>query len=667
MSTLGEIKGLTDQYAIMLLLPIVMAGIVVRLRNFTKKGIFTYDEAAYYREMIAASSHIGFVVKNARKLAKTKRDRDCEQRRELVAEYDAIVYTHYAYYKAWHVYLVWIASRLKVRPDVALAIPSVVMGALIPIAAYAACAVVFGNAAGLVAAVTIAVNGLHVLHSRSGGPESGMAFAFMLALLFSMTHKAAMLDAGSGFLFTPVSLMMLAGYGFCIGGVVMFHPFWAGVIPGVIGAGEIVFALASGVMSPVMTGVALLIVFASAVLCIFVSDLPFIISYHLFPESKIIPHSKKIIEWIGFNFKRLGDMLGKDDKEGARIPAREKYGFYPSLIRETSGCFFSVSIVAGCCFMLFNGGPLDYYILTIAAIFLAFMSVIPWKATRGIIIFIPVMVILSTVAIVSIPVLVAIPVLLIIAAYNIAYSMKVTSQISGIYRAVQFIRGKGEDSFLCTSFPFSLLYGRKDKLYIPTQSYRNIEHAYLQEGIYYLIIEHHVLFPAFTSDDFLDKVQANIAPVFTAQDPCVTFLPLFWEAEYYWTGHHIPKGTNVTRWNNFRTSPSENDRLVKVYDLREVFSSEAIMREIHINKIITHVIEKIKNDEFKECVPILKKATAMYPDNALFRFFLGFCHVKMGRPKWGVRDLAELAQAHTLPEEYHEMCLDILAAYQDAQ
>ncbi len=657
-----------ENYSIYIMIGIVAAGFLLRVRNFGKKGIFLYDEAAYYRETLTVRHLFAFVRKHWKELLKTRRCRDAEERTALEKEYYSSPATHYAYYKAWHIYALTAALKSGLKRDTAIALPSLIMGSLTPAIAYFTCTVAFDEKVGLIAAAMLAVSGLHVLHSRSGGPESGMAFCFQLLLLCSIAHKAALIHSGPGFMFTPTSFLLLAGYGFFAAGIILFHPFWAGFLPGLIILSEAAFAFASGgTITPGLTSAGIGIVLGMLMLCILVSDLPFIICAFLFPESGIIPHSQKAVTLIAFNVRRLADMFSRTGDTGVKIPASHRFGFYPMLFMNTEGPTFTIAAAGGLVFLLVRGAPIDIYLGVQGLVFMGFMTIIPWKATRGILVFFPSIVIFAAVALGQLPLFVSVVALLWILARNIRYSLRTTSLVSGISRTAEYLRTRGTDGFLCTSFPFTSLYSRQDILAIQPCLFKNIANAYTKYNYRFLVIEHHEHFPLFFIDETIELIQKYVEPVFTVEDPCVTFLPLFWEVEYLWPGEQFNEKVNLSKWNNFRANPSERDRRIRVFSLEDVFNNEDFMNEILVRNTIRECVALIKNKKYKDALTLVKKFNFRYPDNPLIKFYIGFCHAKLGREKWTKRIFTELIDDGSLPEDYLSICVDFLAQYGDDQ
>lgn|GEM_PF-6333639 len=639
---------------------IVIAGTLLRIRRIRKKGVFLYDEAAYYREATVVRRLFGFVRKNWKTLLSSRNDPASVQRKTLVEEYcDVSKTTLYSYYKAWHVYIIKLSLRLIKQKDVAIAAPSIAMGVFTIVLVYLNGSIAFGKAVGVMAAAMLAVSGLHTLHSRSAGPESGMAMCYQLLILFSLSHKIALAAGGASYFYSPESFLLLAASGVFLGGIVMFHPFWIGVIPGVVFISEAAYAIFSASMPFMFFAISISVVFAAAAACILISDIPFIICAYLFPEGKVISHSAKSMEWVMFNINRLKDMLKKSEGEGVKVSWAQRIGFYPKLFLNSDGIALAAAAGCGIALLAARREPLDVYLAAQAIVFIGFLTVIPWKAARGIVIFAPALILAAAFAVSELPVLAAAPVLLWIIVRNSIYSYRVGNLTSGIRLAVEYIRSQGEQSFICTSFPFVSLYGKENDMPVDP-AFDMLVLAAAKKFRRYLIIDHHEHFPQTVSDSGLQLIQEKFEPVFKAEDPCVTFFPVFMEAEFLWHGIHFSKSVNLAPWNQFRQNPSEKDRSIRVYDLYYLLENKLFIEIIMLKDFMEKGFAFYKEEDYPRALTCYKKAARLNPGEPLPKFYVGVCQAKLGHPKWASQVFKELILEKKLPVELLSVCEDYL-------
>lgn len=657
---LSETCAAIERYSILIIVLITTAGFLLRARRFRSKGIFTWDEAAYYREAMVAGIYFDFLRKHWGELWRLKKKPDNAGRSQLVQEYNTGQISHYAYHKAWHTYLGMAAVKLFKQSDVAIAIPSLVMGTFTIPVTYMTTSLLFGKPTGLAAAFLLAASGLHILHSRSGGPEAGMALSFSLMLLFSILHKTATANAGAGFLFTPSSFILLAAAGVFLAGTILFNPFWAGVIPGMVFAWEAVYALASAPAPLLFFPVTVGVMFASAAVCILISDLPFIIGAYLFPESKIISHIEKyIVILIKSYVGRLRDMLRPSDAGAPSISRTHRFLFYPILLFKTDGTVMVASIASGVFLAIWKGGAAGLYIASVGIIFGVFYTFVPWKAARGLLIFVPTLMIFGGAALSMLPLPILALAVTIIAIRNVPYALRIGNLTSGIRAAVEFVRSQGERDFLCTCAPFVSLYGPKGVKPVVPFSIDSILKLADTRKIRYLFIEHHEHFPNLIHFSTMEVFRKHFEPVFKAEDPCVTFFPLFMEVEYLWTGTQFGKGTNLDHWNNFRKNPAECDRWVRVYDIEQL-KSRIESPEIIRNAAIAEAESLIARKSFKEASVTLKKGLMSLPGEPALKYLLAHCYIGEGRTDWAIRILGEIVAMDNITDQTRAEALEEL-------
>ncbi|HOX28970.1 MAG TPA: glycosyltransferase family 39 protein, partial [bacterium] len=199
-------RFLTSNRSEVLFILLLMA-LALRLPRLRKKGLFLYDEAAYYRDTLCVNQLFRFIASNFLELFSYKKKNE-EEKIAFIMKFKDAVFYHYTYFKRWHLYLHMIFTRIVKQKDLALTIPPLILGvAAIPVV-YLTTEAVFGAKCAFISASIIALSGLHILHSRSAEPETGSALCYLLAMLFSIYEKKYL--AGGGGLFTAESLGTLA-------------------------------------------------------------------------------------------------------------------------------------------------------------------------------------------------------------------------------------------------------------------------------------------------------------------------------------------------------------------------------------------------------------------------------------------------------------------------
>lgn len=643
-----------DFHSTCILAVILAVGIFLRTRRIGRKGVFTWDEAAYCRESGVVKVIIRFVSGNFRELLELRRRPDPERRAAIVDRYRNSFVANYAFYKCLHAYTILAARRFCKTRDIAICLPAQFSGALAMLAVYLLGAMAFGKPVGLLAAAFLALSGLHTLHSRSAGPESEMALAFTASLVFSVAHKYFLARNGADFLYSPQSLLLLTGCGVSLGALIMLHTIWFAIVPAMVLCAETAFALSSGIAPFPFLIISLFIIYATMTACVLVLDLPFIACWLLLPESGIVPHSYKALQNIAKELKRARDMSGKDKKGKVKLPLTRWHLFYPMLLLKSDGAAIVAAVFCGMVLLAARHGSFDVFVLVLAAMYLGFMTVVPWRAARGMVVFLPMLMLLAAVAVHAVPAPALFVVLAWIAARGAVYAWKVGSLTSGIRRAVDFIESHGGGGFTCTCAPFASVYGAEGVVPFIPCNYEVISMAMEKLKIKYLIVEHHKLYPGFIRDGAIEMIQQHFTPVFTAEDPVVTFPPLFMEVEYLFK-EQFSKSIRLDKWNDFWAKPSENDKTVWVYDLEDFFSKLDENSPLACALFAQQAENLMEKGDIKEATLFLKNAKRKHPKDSKITYLLGMCYLSSGRHNWAIRQLKEALELGGLEgKEYTE-------------
>lgn len=651
MTFVEQIDSMPTEYCYLILACIAAAGIIFRARRFTKKGLFLWDEAAYSREIMITWNLFDFVKRHREEL----RHADAEQRKKIATEYHRNQRGHYAYYKLWHLYLCSLAEKVFRRKDVSVAAPSLVLGAANIVIIYFPAAAMFGPAAGLAAALFLSVSGLHVLHSRSAEPEPGAALCLTLTLLFSVLHKTAFESGGTGYLFSAESVLLMAACGFSLGGVLMFNPSWISVVPPMLFAGEAAYAAASGTVTAGAFFVFTAIVMAVSALAILIFDIPFFVLWRRFPEAEVVPHMLHLSAILKNQWNVATDRLKETTDIGVTLPKWFQRFFYPDLLRRTEGVAAAACAVAGAVILFARHTPFDLMIGVDALIAAAFLTVVPLKAARACVVFLPLVCLCAAVGVTALPVWAAAPLIAWAAARGAAYAWKIGGLTSGMRRAAEFIQSKGHTDFFCTAIPFIRIYGTPDAFSYAPRSLVFMRDIRTETNLQYMVVDHHQHFPAMLFDETVDLIEKHFDPVFEAEDPCVSFYPLLAEVEYYSPNTFSAESkADVRAWNRFRLSPSERDRKVRVYDLDEFFANTNKPGLAGpVNKLLA--LDHIRRKEFKEALSYLQNARREMPGDAVVKYFTGWCHFEIGKRDWAMRMFRESLESGDLPENMRQI------------
>lgn len=645
-------------------------GFFLRVRRIRKKGLFLWDEAAYYREALLGILTVRFYRMNWRRILDLRKKKGSFERTEFAKEYKDYVVANYAYYKPWHLYLNAIAVSIIKQRDVAVVVPSLLLGtATIPVVYLIGKALFPAQVdIGLAAALLMSVSGFHILHSRSAEPEPGTTFCSALGFLLLCKFANGFNAGGAEWFYSTHSMLMLIACGVCFSGALMFNPAWLPVFPAICFSGFAALAFTLEKFAFPFFPISIAVVGMAAALTILVTDIPFIINYVLLPESEVVPHCIKMRSYFLYLYNGLRTRLGSNVDLGVEIPRSFRFLFYPDLLLKTEGVVVilaAVGILAGVCIV--SGvagrtgwiGPVHDFVLAsliaYAAVILGLLTFVPQKAARGAVILLPPVMLLAAIGIRAFPGAAAAVVCAWCFLRGVRYGMRVGGLTSGIRSAVEYIRSQGEERIICTSKPFSFLYGPDVHSFYSPHSYESLRTAWSKMKIPYLIVDHHEYFPALVRDRTMDIIYENLQPVFKAKDPCVTFFPLFAEVEYY----SPSPGSEVVAWNRFRQHPSERDRCVRVYRLNDFFLNTDTPRIVGEIQFLQASVLYGKG-RLKEAVMLLKKSLRNIPGNPMPKYYLGLCYRQMGQSAWAARVCREALEEENLPKEVHDGCQSIV-------
>jgi len=215
--------------------------------------------------------------------------------------------------------------------------------------------------------------------------------------------------------------------------------------------------------------------------------------------------------------------------------------------------------------------------------------------------------------------------------------------------AVEFIRSKGETNFISTCCSFLTIYGSDRLIPVLPVYFEVIMNRYMFENIRYLIVEHHVNFPNSALDDTIKIIRKYYDPVFCVEDPCATFYPLRAEAEYYTPSVCITNDVvDVTKWNRFVKSPSERDKYVCVYDLKQIFNNNS-RYGIAGKLLFMEAMFYIRTGRYNEAKTALRKSQHHMDYDPTLKYQLAICYFRTERPDWGTKLLKELVEEGKLP------------------
>ncbi len=440
-----------------LLSQIIILGIVIRLIRFRKKGMFTWDEAAYYREARLGLILYQFLSTNWRELISLKKRPDEERRKILLSQLTDGIYRpgSYVYYKPWHLLLNGISTKIIGHHDYAVAIPSFMVGILSIIVVYGIGSIAFGPVVGLIAAFLLALSGLHILHSRSSSPEIRTAFCYIVILLISAAQKTLVKDTSNSFeqLLSYPSLLMLATSAFFMCGILCFNHAWITFFPALYIFSEALYTVTSGSQTIEVFIASQLIYFSFMLLFFFITDIPYLFLNYYFKEAKVESNFKKIAnvfgEWLVF----LKYRTKPTTKEYTKAPKWYWLIFYPNTLYHSEGIIFSLAATAGAILMLIKHTPVSLYFAVQGICIMAALTFIPFKAARGLMPLIPVLCISAAYSVSAVPLIVFAPLFIIMTVRGLAYSIRVIKLTSGIKTAAGFIKEQGHTYFQCSSAP----------------------------------------------------------------------------------------------------------------------------------------------------------------------------------------------------------------------
>ncbi len=647
----------------LLLSLIVVLSTSVRLIRFRKKGLFLWDEAAYYREARSAIALIGFIFKHGRELIRLKRNPNKERTdvlyKELRFSTPAILIT---YYKPWHLLLNSITVRIFGHKDYGVAAPSILLGAGSVAGVFFAMDAVLGPVPALLAAFALSVSGLHFLHSRSSEPEIGSSLCYLLVFTLSVHYKMSLDGAPDTFthLFSVNSMLLLVGCGFFLCGTLCFNPLWLPLFPFFYFISEVLYAVMSGKTALPVFAVAQSIVFVSAAVFFIITDIPYIFLSRYFPEVKVESNTKRLINTISKLLGLLRFRLKPKTIEFVRPPKWHRFTFYPHVLLHTEGAAVLLASMGGLVVLALRRSPLDVLIAFQAAYLFLFLTFVPYKAARALMPLIPFIYICAGVFFAAIPFWAFLPLVTWITLRGAAYIARAAGITSGMKKAAEYINGLGREYFQCTSAPFVLMYGPPLTPPVSPLNYESVLRAY-KIGFRHLIADHHVYYPGMNNDNIIPYIEQNLKPVFTVDDPAVTFFPIKAECEYYAPDDYffdLPAEW-ISDWNRFLNEPSPQDKTIRIYDLDEFFGNKDLLS--NCSSVYLHLAtEMIRDGKHNDAIGMLKKGARLAKDKKIFNLYTAMCYISVGRKEWAKKILIEMLKEENLFHQYRNKCNELL-------
>jgi len=656
LNSLHSIK-IIENHQYIFLLAIVAVGFFVRVLRFRKKGQFTWDEAAYYREAQNNIAIFGFLKKNLFRMLRTKRAP--EKKKELFNDYIKEVqsYQKVVFFKSWHTYLNHISICIFGHKDYSAAVPSLLIGTSEIAVVFFLGKIMFGPMAGLLAALFLSLSGMHILNSRSSGPEVRTAMCYLLIVIFSVGHKLLFSGhpATISSLFQPESLLLLIGAGFFICGTICFNPCWLMLFPFLFFISDGIFAIVSNSISIPAFIVSQFIVFLSAAIFYMITDIPYLILQKYIPEAKIGTGINRLkvstLELIKYSHVRVKQ---EDRGEFIKPPKWHWLYFYPELLLHSEGIAVFMLSVAGIGLLVLRHSPLNLFIAFQGAFVWAFVIFAPYKSARTILPLVPLFCLYAGIAAAALPIYILVPLVAYISVRALIYASRIVKLTSGIKSAAEFINEQGSELFLCTSAPFVLLYGPPDVVPVSPSDF-GVIYTYYMEGFDFLVVDHHLKFPGIASDSFINYIEDNITPVFSAEDPAITFFPIKAECEYFSPGdfHIENKLEAFSIWNDFITNSDQRNKMIRVYDMRIFFKNEKFLLD-HPTSLFYFASMKFKEQKYKEALAMFQRALSMN-DSPIYRLHIGVCHLKLGRKELAKKILLSITSDESLMPDIRSM------------
>lgn len=635
---------------------ILMLGLIPRLLRFRKKGVFTWDEAAYYREAIVTFKIFEYAIRNRLEIRRTRGDK--KAREELIKKYHNTVppVMKLVYFKPWHNYLNIIFIKIFGHNDYSASIPSLIMGIFTIPVVYLLGRAIYNPAVGLAAAFLLSAGGMHILHSRSSGPEIRTAFCYACILLLSFAHKYFMPGAciEFGYLFSLKSIAILAGIGFFLCGTLCFNPAWLALFPPLYLFSEVFYTVMAKSAGFWEFAITQLMVFSFMFVFYVITDLPFHFLKKFFPESGIKTNfdrlKKTASEMLGF----LNIRMKSIEVEYEKPPKWYWLNFYPKVLARTEGIVSLAVLCTGCILMSLDHLYMSRFLAIQGVFMLLFIIFVPYKSARVVLPLIPLGCLYGGFLIARIPLYISVPVILIITIRSALYSTRIVKLTSGIKSAADRIKNDGYACFQCTSAPFLMLYGPKGVLPVIPSSFKAILHNY-RSGLRYLFVEHHIKFPGISNDDALEYIVENLEPIYSFDDPAATFYPIKAETEYLMPGDygmkHPPE--KISRWNAFVTKTQPEDEKIRVYDLESFFNNTKLL--VSNSTTLYHFANELFiSKRYAESLELFQKALKL-KESAIYRLHIGTCHLILGRPGLAKKILAKVAEDESQAPEIREM------------
>lgn len=638
------------------LIVISCGGLLLRSLRLGRRGLIRWDEAAYYREAIVVRDSFRFLFRRWRELRRLRRNPDPAARARIVQDYEDSMIYHYVYFKPWLSFISLPAAFARGRRDMIMILPNVLLGTTAIAAVYVAGDMLFGPEAGLIAAALLAVSGLHVWHSRSSSAEIGVSLCWLIAFSCALFHARGVGRAGWEYFFSAEGLLLAAAAGFFVAGTVMFNPMWMVMFPPLFAVNEVFLALVTPGFGPPHAAASLGVMAVAGVMCILITDAPFIALSRLLPESNTTPHVVQLYKFIEHIVRNLRARLNPDTDLGVTLPRWYRYTFYPSLLLKTEGLMFCIVSAFGIgtvwgAYPGTGGAPALH-----AVFMLGLLTFTPQKASRGNVILIAPLVLCAAGVLTLLPPWVLFAALLVLLARGGGYAVRLSRFSSGVMQAADYVRARG-GRFLSASRPFVTLYGDHyaDGDPIPGfYTFKELLELYESKNYRFLIVDYIINFPNLYHDRTIEVIESNLSPVFRCEDPNVTYIPLQTENEYHHPNLNDPREVSyVARWNMFVHEPAHEDRFVRVYDLDHLFNPRNDAAAAARDTLLATA--HMADGGYKAALDLLRKAQRN-GDTALVKFYTGVCHRNMDRNSWALRALSESADTGALPRDLLAEC-----------
>ncbi len=162
----------------------------------------------------------------------------------------------------------------------------------------------------------------------------------------------------------------------------------------------------------------------------------------------------------------------------------------------------------------------------------------------------------------------------------------------------------------------------------------------------------------------MNFIDSNLEPVFVTEDPAVVFYPIKAECEYYSPDDYNMKlpPEFINNWNSFLKNPSEKDKTIRVYDLKDFFGNEEILNKCPA-AYLHFATEKISLRKYGDALFMLKKCLRITSDTQMknmVKIHIALCHLYMSRKEWAKKTLNEMLTEENLFFQFRDKCIELL-------